>query len=481
MLGRLIWVLIILAVLLGGAFLLHFLAEEPGTLTLEYGDRIYTLTLLDAAILLSAGIVLILLALIVGRFLINVLRFILGDTEALGGFLTKRRERKGLEALSRGMIALAEGDAKKAQKNAKIAEQKLMRPELTRLLNAQAAVLAGDSSKAETYFKALMSDRDTSFVGAQGLLESALANDDSARALRLAEHSRELKPKDEGTLETLYMLQSQKFDWEAARKTLDLQRRAGHVPKLEASRREAGLVLAQAEDADEVGETDHARALAVEAAKLDPTNVQAVSTAVRHLIQSGSRRAASKLVTDAWRAGPHPVLAAAYAAIEPDESPAARRRRFEALFNLHPEHDETRFLRAELSLVAEDWQTAKAAIQDLRETEPSARSCAIMAAIARGEGEPDHVVRGWLARALGAPRNNATDSEISHAAMLPLLIEPAATETPEARDDNQNTTAADDDDPETGEMPDIGEIRPDMAQGEITLEEASGKREASQS
>ena len=45
-----------------------------------------------------------------------------------------------------------------------------------------------------------------------------------------------------------------------------------------------------------------------------------------------------------------------------------------------------------------------------------------MAAIARGEGAPEAEVRGWLARALDAPRGDALDSDISHAAMLPLLI-----------------------------------------------------------
>ena len=236
-----------------------------------------------------------------------------------------------------------------------------------------------------------------------------------------------------------------------------------------------------------MGETEHARALAVEAAKLDPTNVDAVSTAVHQLLASGSKRAASKLVTDAWRAGPHPALAAAYAAIEPDESPAARRRRFEALFSLHPAHDETRFLRAELALVAEDWGGAKASLQDLRETEPSARSCAIMAAIARGEGEPDHVIRGWLARALGAPRNDATDREISHAAMLPLLIEPSADADPQPEAEVEDDAIAE---PETAEppeasdeaapeeTPDLATIRPDMAQTDAAAEAARDERRA---
>ena len=41
---------------------------------------------------------------------------------------------------------------------------------------------------------------------------------------------------------------------------------------------------------------------------------------------------------------------------------------------------------------------------DLAETHPTARTLAIMAAIERGQGADDAVVKGWLARALTAPR-----------------------------------------------------------------------------
>ena len=56
---------------------------------------------------------------------------------------------------------------------------------------------------------------------------------------------------------------------------------------------------------------------------------------------------------ESWRIRPHPKLAGAFAAIEPDEGPAARRRRFQALFEMHPNHDETQFMKAELALVDE--------------------------------------------------------------------------------------------------------------------------------
>ena len=252
-------------------------------------------------------------------------------------------------------------------------------------------------------------------------------------------------------LDTLYALQSRKFDWAGARKTLDGQRRAGLLPKPEADRRDAMLALAQAEDAEEVGQGEHARKLALEAVKLDPANAEAAATAARHLAAAGSKRAAAKMLINGWRRSPSATLAGAYAAIEPDESPDERRKRFGKLLKANAAHPESKLLAAELALVTEDWRAARTAIADLKEDEPTARSCVVMAAIARGEGAPEAEVRGWLARAVDAPRGDALDSDLSHAAMLPLLIggdddtEDAETadeavETPESLDGGRGET-----------------------------------------
>jgi uncharacterized membrane-anchored protein len=128
------------------------------------------------------------------------------------------------------------------------------------------------------------------------------------------------------------------------------------------------------------------------------------------------------MIIEAWRRKPNSVLAAAFAAIEPDESVHERRLRFGKLLNAYPSHQESQLLATELALMTKDWAGARKAISALKEAEPTARVCAIMAAIARGEGAPEAEVRGWLARALGAPRGDGLDSDVNHAAMLPLLI-----------------------------------------------------------
>jgi HemY protein len=61
-------------------------------------------------------------------------------------------------------------------------------------------------------------------------------------------------------------------------------------------------------------------------------------------------------------------------------------------------------LETELNLAAEDFPAARRSLGSLAEEAPTGRSLALMAAIARGEGAPEEVVRSWLARAVGAPR-----------------------------------------------------------------------------
>jgi len=61
-------------------------------------------------------------------------------------------------------------------------------------------------------------------------------------------------------------------------------------------------------------------------------------------------------------------------------------------------------LQAELCIAAEDFPAAHKAMGDLAEIDPTTRVLSLMAAIERGMGADDSVVRGYLARALAAPR-----------------------------------------------------------------------------
>ncbi|MEM7236548.1 MAG: heme biosynthesis HemY N-terminal domain-containing protein [Pseudomonadota bacterium] len=443
---RYILFIVLVAAVTWGAYQLM---EDRGSVFINIADYEITLKPIAAVVLLLLGFLAMFVLFKIAGLIIAIYRFICGDETAISRFFNRSRERRGFDALSRAMTALAEGDGRTAKAKSAKAERLLERPELTRLVSAQSAELSGDVTRAKRYYKDLAEDKRSSIVGVKGLLTLAKNDGDEERALKLAKQAYYLKPKDEEVLDNLYTLQSRSFDWRGARSTLADQRRAGFLPKPEASRREAMLALAQAEDAEELGQSENARKLALEAVKLDPVNIDAVTTASRLLVQAGSKRAANRIIMKAWSFVPGPQLAAAFAALEPDETPDQRSQRFKKLFEVKATGTEANLVRAELALSLRNWGEARRAMSRLEENEPSARSCAIMAAIARGEGEPDAVVRGWLAKALGAPRGAEEDSVLDHAAMLPLLVgdeeDPADTvsgnaETVSSPDDGVETT-----------------------------------------
>src|SRR6056297_1558621 len=148
-----------------------------------------------------------------------------------------------------------------------------------------------------------------------------------------------------------------------------------------------------------------AREAALEAHRLSPALTPAAVAAAKSLAEeSGGVAKAERTLKRTWRQAPHPDIAAAFADLKPDESPSERRERFQGLIAENRDHVESRLLEAELALAAEDFPAALKALGDLAESRPTTRSLAIMAAAERGSGSPDHVVRGWLAKALSAPR-----------------------------------------------------------------------------
>jgi len=169
-------------------------------------------------------------------------------------------------------------------------------------------------------------------------------------------------------------------------------------------RRDAVLALSEAKDIVAEGSSIEAREGAIEANRLSPDLIPAAIMAAGSYVEQGKNRYATRVLKKAWDAQPHPELAAAFAKIEPEETPQARIKRFKGLIKSQPGHPEAQMLMAELHIAAEDFPEAKRALGDLANAEPTARSLTIMAAISRGEGDDDAVVRGWLAKALAAPR-----------------------------------------------------------------------------
>lgn len=398
---KIVLFIVLIAALTIGA---GYLADSSGGVRIAVGNTEFNLDPLRAGIAVGVLVLAIWALLRLGGLLIAVLRFFNGDETAVSRYFDRNRERQGFEALADGMTALASGEGRLAMSKAAKAEKYLRRPELTNLIAAQAAEMSGDRKKAEEVYKRLLKDDRTRFVGVRGIMKQKLEDGDAEMAMKLAERAFALKPKHAETGDILLRLQAEQQDWSGARATLAQKQKQGELPKDVHKRRDAVLALSEAREVFRAGNTVAARKAAIEANRLSPDLIPAAVMAAQGYTEAQKARNATRLLKKTWQAHPHPDLAAAFASIVPDEDPNARIKRFQALIKLSPDHSETRMLLAELQIAAGDYAAARKALVDLVESEPTARSLTIMAAIERGEGSEDSVVRAWLTKAVTASR-----------------------------------------------------------------------------
>ncbi|KAF0676289.1 heme biosynthesis protein HemY [Profundibacterium mesophilum] len=404
MLWSLIKIVLFIAVVVALTIGAGYLLETDGAIRVAFGGTEFTLGPLQAAIAAALLVLAVWIVIKILGMLLAVIRFLNGDQTALSRHFARRRESKGYRALADGMLALASGEGRVALSKAEKAEKYLHRPELTNLITAQAAEMVGDKRRAETVYKELLADDRTRFVGVRGLLKHKLDEGDTDTALKLAEKAFALKPKHDETQDILLRLQAGKEDWGGARRTLGAKLKHGTLPRDVYKRRDAVLALSEANEDGGPAMSMAARDHAIEANRLSPDLIPAAVLAAKAYIANNQQRYATRVIKKAWENQPHPDLAAVFAKIEPNETPEARIRRFGTLTRIHPEDPETRMLLAELHIANEDFPAARRALGDLATSHPTARSVTIMAAIERGEGASDAIVRGWLTRALSVSR-----------------------------------------------------------------------------
>ncbi|SNX70805.1 HemY protein [Cereibacter ovatus] len=404
MLWSLLKILIFVALVGALTFGAGLLMDTGGGLRIAVGAWEFNLGPLQAVIAALLVIFAVWLFFKLIGFVVAVLHFLNGDETAVSRYFDRSREQKGLRALSEGMMALAAGDPRMAVSRAARARKYLGQNPMTILLNAQAAQQSGDARRATESYKLLLLDEKTKFVGVRGLLKQKLDEGDADTALALAQKAFEINPKHSETQDILLKLQADRHDWTGARNTLSAKVKSGALPKAVYKRRDAVLALQTAKEVFDEASSIEMREAAILANKKSPDLIPAAAMAARSYLAQGNKKYAVRVLKKAWEAQPHPDLAAAFAEIEPHETPSERLKRFRTLTAIRPDDDETRMLVAELSLAAEDFPGARRALGDVVTRHPTQRALTIMAAVERGEGSDEALVRGWLARALSAPR-----------------------------------------------------------------------------
>src|SRR5262245_26843867 len=388
-----------LIIILAAAAGLHWLADRPGMIVVEWQGYIAETSVFHAFIILAVALGLTALAW-------SALRSLWSSPVMIGRFLDRRRQQRGLGALSSGMIAIGAGDGPLAMRFAGQARKALPNEPLTHLLRAQTAQLIGDRATSRRIFEAMLSSPDTQQLGLRGLFLEAEREGEREAARQFAERALKLNPRLAWPVEALFDLECRAEDWQGALRTLAIGQRHNLIDKTVAARRRAVLLTAQAQAAED-GAADKALELAREAHRLAPDLVPAAAIAGRVLAAQGNTPRAARVLLKTWRLSPNPDLATAYAYARPGDSPRDRLNRMRHLARLTPHDSEGPIALAIAALEAREWDEARAALEPLLEGRLTQRVATLMARI-EGEQHGDAGrVREWLARAVNAPRDPA--------------------------------------------------------------------------
>ncbi len=385
-------ILILVAAVVLAAIAASWLSGNPGHVTIEWlGWRA------DTSVAMLAFLIVVLASVVAAaqRFW----GYLRGAPKRLLEAYRARRQRRGYEALSAGMIAAASGDASSAGRHARRAESLLEDASLTRLLRAQAAQLDGNDVAARRTYEEMAETPETALLGIRGLLEQAEAKGDKAEALRLADKAYRLQPNAQGVVERLFDLQVGFGHWADADATISQALRRKSLPAGEARRRRAAVLLARSGEAELAGEAEAALAFAREAHQLDPDRVPAV---IRHAVLLGrddKQRRAVKILEKAWSVRPHPEIAAAYAGLFENDDVLARVKRFQRLLSFRPDHVEGHVALAQAALDAKLWGEARAHLGHAAERGITPRLCRLFADLEEAEHDDDRAARQWLERA----------------------------------------------------------------------------------
>jgi HemY protein len=179
--------LLLLAFLFALALGFTWLKDTSGEVALTLGDAAYAVDLTTAVVGLIAAILLTM-------GLVWFIQELIYAPARLTRSWRKRKAEHGRAAISRGLIAVAAGDLRTAERAMLEASRRGPDRPLARLLQAQTAQLKGDKVAARQIFQEMTEDHDTRIAGLRGLYIEADREGEHEAAYQIAERAREEAP-----------------------------------------------------------------------------------------------------------------------------------------------------------------------------------------------------------------------------------------------------------------------------------------------
>lgn len=387
---RIISFLVLIALAAAGA---TWVAEQSGDVVLSWGHWRAVTSLPVFA--LALGLVIV-AALVVWSLLRGMWRL----PARLRRNRRDKRQARGRQAITRGLLAIGHGDGAAARKHAEAARRLVANDPLALLLQAQSAQLEGDHHGANRAFRTMAEREDTRLLGLRGLFIEAQRSDDPHAAVAIAEEALKLAPGSTWASQALLGFRCSQGDWNGALSILDNNLSSGLIDRAAFRRQRGVLLTARAQELETV-DRDLARESIAEAVKLAPTLVPAAVLAARFQSEAQQIRRALKILEAAWIAQPHPDLAEAYAHAKPGDAARQRLARIETLAAKAPGHVESALAIARAAIDAAEFGRAREVLAPFI-ADPTQRVAILMAEIERTENGDSGRARAWTIRAVRA-------------------------------------------------------------------------------
>jgi HemY protein len=387
---RIILFLVLIALAAAGA---AWVADQPGDVVISWG--VWRASPSVPVFVLVLGLTIVAVV-----FAWSLLRGLWGAPKRMRRRRHEKRQARGRQAITHGLLAIGQGDGHAARRHADIAKRLTTDDPLALLLHAQSAQLDGDRAGAHRAFQAMAERSDTRLLGLRGLFIEAQRSDDPVAAVTIAEEALKLSPASTWASQAVLGFRCAQSDWTGALKILDNNFASGLIDRA-AFRRQRGVLLTARALELETQDRDLSRDSVTEAIKLAPTLVPAAVLASRFQSEAHQTRRAMKIIETAWLAQPHPDLADAYAHVKLGDSARQRLVRVETLASKAPGHIEGALAIARAAIDAAEFTRAREALAPFT-TDSTQRVAMLMAEIERTEHGDSGRARAWTLRAVRA-------------------------------------------------------------------------------
>ena len=315
--------LLFAAIVVGGAWWLAGLTGQVSA-TLDG----YTIEMATPLALLAVALLVIAVALLLRLFfgLLNL-------PTRLARWRARRRHAAGEHASVRALVAIAAGHQAQARVQTAKARRLLGDTAHTLLHAAEAARLSGFEDEAEALYQKLAEHEHASFLGLRGLFRQAWQRQDWDAAARVAKQAERSHPGTTWLRAERSEVAIRTGNWQQA-----LALAAPGAPTAAYA-----VAAVQAEP-----DANKALRLAKRAVKDSPDFIPAILAYATKLREAGKESKAQTVLREAWTRIPHPDLATL--ALAAHTAPGTKYAEAQALVRGNPQHPESLFLLATLSL-----------------------------------------------------------------------------------------------------------------------------------